>query len=217
MVGIPRGGSTSEEYLTGPVSIDGMKGVLSGELVVSFDSESAEAMSVVPSALLSEYMTEQNVMDGKVLVSFAGAECGDGSGEVLEVTFRPVGETVEALRGIRLERVRLNEGSVLVKLTNDGKPDVPTAYALYPNYPNPFNPETAIRYGVPVPGRVLVVVYNLSGQKVRELVSGLRDAGMYTVLWDGRDDRGSEVGSGVYLYRLQAGRHEDIRRMVLVK
>ena len=216
-VGIPRVGSTSEGYLTVPIAIDGMEGVLSGELVVSFDPEKVEAMSVVPSALLSAYMTEQNVTDDKVLVSFAGAESGDGSGEVLEVTFRPVGDTVEALRGIRLERVRLNEGSVVVTLTNDGKPDVPTTYALYPNYPNPFNPETTIRYGVPVPGRVVVVVYNLSGQKVRELVSGLRDAGMYTVLWDGRDDRGSEVGSGVYLYRLQAGRHEDIRRMVMVK
>ena len=174
-------------------------------------------MSVVPSALLSAYLTEQHITDGKVRVSFAGAESGIGSGDVLEVTFRPLGEIVDALGGIRLERVRLNEGSVVVKLTNGGKPDVPTAYALYPNYPNPFNPETTIRYGAPVPGRVLLVVYNLSGQKVRELVSGLRDAGMHTVLWDGMDDKGREVGSGVYLYRLEAGGHEDIRRMVMVK
>jgi len=216
-VGIPRVGSTSEGYLTIPVAIDDIEGVLSGEMVVSFDPEKVEAVSVVSSALLSTYLTEQNITDGKVLVSFAGAESGDGSGEVLEVAFRPVGETVEALRGIRLEGVQLNEGQVVVTLANDGRPDVPTAYALHPNFPNPFNPETTIRYDVPMPGRVSVVVYNLSGQRVRELASGLRDAGRHTVVWDGRASPGREVGSGVYLCRLVAGRHEDVRRMVVVK
>ena len=216
-VGIPRVGSTSEGHLTVPVAIDDTDGVLSGEFVVVYASENVEALSVASSALLSGYLMEHNIADGKVLVSFAGAESGVGSGDLLEVRFRPVGEVVDALSGIRLERVQLNEGQVLATLANDGKPDVPTAYALHPNYPNPFNPETTIRYGMPLPGRVTVVVYNLSGQKIQELVSGLRDAGHHTVVWDGRDDRGREVGSGVYLCQLVAGRHEDVRRMVLVK
>ena len=216
-VGIPRVGSTPEGYLTVPVSIDRMEGVLSGEMVVSFDPDQLEAISVVPSPLLGEYLTEQNVTDGKVRVAFAGAESGEGSGDVLEVTFRPVGEFVEALRGIRLECVQLNEGQVAVKLMNGGMPDVPTLYVLYPSFPNPFNAETTIRYGVPMPGRVLLVVYNMSGQKMRELVSGSQDAGMHTVMWDGTDDAGRDVASGVYLCRMEAGEYRAVRKLVLVR
>ena len=216
-VGIPRVGSTSEGDLTVPVAIDGMDGVLSGELVVSYATEQMEALSVASSGLLSGYMMEQNITDGEVLVSFAGAESGEGKGDVLSMTFRPLGEVVDALGGVRLTRVRLNEGQVLVTLANGGRPDVPTAYALQPNYPNPFNPETTVRYDIPVPGQVQIVVYNLSGQKVRELASGPRDAGRHLVVWDGRDDAGRKVASGMYLCRLAAGRHEDVKRMVLVK
>ena len=216
-VGIPRVGTTSEGELTVPIVIDDLTGVLSGEMVISFDSDRLEVLAVEPSALLSAYLTEHRITEGKVQVSFAGAGSGEGSGDVLEVTFRAVGKVVDALRGIRLERVRLNEGQVGVKLVNDGMPDVPTTYALHPNYPNPFNSETTIRYGVPVPGEVLLLVYNLSGQKVRELVCGSQDAGMHTVQWDGKDDKGREIGSGVYVCRMAAGGYEHIRRMVLVK
>lgn len=216
-VGISRIGSTSEGHFVVPVSMDGMEGVWSGELVVGFDPSRAEAMSVVPSALLSSYRTEHHITDGKVRVSFAGAEPGAGGGEVLEVIFRPVEPSVDALRGMGLEHVRLNEGQVAVQLANNGKPEVPTTYVLYPNFPNPFNPATTIPYGLPVPGRVVVVVYNLSGQKVRELVSGLKDAGMHAVRWDGKDDGGREVGSGVYICLLESGRHREVRQMMVVK
>ena len=94
---------------------------------------------------------------------------------------------------------------------------------LLGNYPNPFNPETTIRFNVgnafihSEPVHVLIDIYNIRGQKVRSLLDGLFESGSNTVVWDGRDDSGRELGSGVYLYRMMAGEETSVRKMVLLK
>ena len=93
----------------------------------------------------------------------------------------------------------------------------PSQYTLGQNYPNPFNPDTEIKYGLAAGGPVRLVIYNLLGQEVRTLVDGVQAAGYYQVLWDGRNQRGRTVGSGVYLYRITAGDYSESRRMVLLK
>jgi parallel beta-helix repeat protein len=91
------------------------------------------------------------------------------------------------------------------------------AFASY-NYPNPFNPATAISYQVPAPGgRVRLSIYDLSGRKVRTLVDEHRAAGRHAAVWQGRDDRGRELGSGVYFYRLEIGADVFQRKMVMLK
>ena len=67
------------------------------------------------------------------------------------------------------------------------------------DYPNPFNPETTIRLDLPRSEEIDLAVYNLAGQKVATLAHGLREAGAYTLRWDGRDDDGRDLASGVYL------------------
>jgi parallel beta-helix repeat protein len=88
-----------------------------------------------------------------------------------------------------------------------------------PNYPNPFNPKTTIEYVVPdAGGAVRLAVYDLSGRLVRSLVDGEQPAGKHVAVWDGRDDRGRELGSGVYFYRLEiGGGYRTERKMVLLK
>ena len=88
---------------------------------------------------------------------------------------------------------------------------VPSAYLLYPNAPNPFNPRTSIAYDLPEAVQVSLTVYSGLGQKVATLVSGVREAGHCRVRWDG-----SGFASGVYLYRLEAGTFVETRRMVLI-
>jgi hypothetical protein len=83
-------------------------------------------------------------------------------------------------------------------------PELPTAYALYQNYPNPFNPATTIKYELPVQSTVTLTIYTILGQKVKTLVSGVEDAGVKQVQWDGRNERGLGVATGVYFYRLEA-------------
>ena len=94
---------------------------------------------------------------------------------------------------------------------------LPMAYRLLPNFPNPFNPETALRVELPRAGRVALEVYDAAGQRVRSLVDGWLPAGVHTFTWDGRDTQGRELGSGVYLARLKAGGAEDLRKMLLLR
>lgn len=94
---------------------------------------------------------------------------------------------------------------------------VPNAFALHPSYPNPFNPTTTIRFDVAEHGNVSIVIYNMMGQKVRELVSENRAPGSYTVTWDARDDFGQKVSSGVYISVMRAPNFTQRQRMTLLK
>lgn len=95
---------------------------------------------------------------------------------------------------------------------------LPQALGLSQNYPNPFNPETAIRFEVPAAAEVELAVYNATGQKVATLISRQpMQAGTYQATWDGRDQQGQRVGTGAYLYRLQAGDRVETRQMTLLK
>jgi len=93
----------------------------------------------------------------------------------------------------------------------------PGRFSLIQNYPNPFNPTTILRYQVPGFLHVTLRIYDLLGREVVTLVNEPQPAGSYTVEWDGRNNRGREVASGIYFYRLQAREHEMTRRMVLLR
>ena len=94
---------------------------------------------------------------------------------------------------------------------------LPNQISLDPNYPNPFNPSTVIPFALPVSGRVDLEIFNILGQKVRTLMSGPLDAGYHTLVWNGRDDAGQQVATGMYLYLLESGDFRQTRKMTLVK
>ena len=94
---------------------------------------------------------------------------------------------------------------------------IPQDFALDPNYPNPFNPTTTIRFSLPQAGEAELSLYNLLGQRVATLVKGAQEAGVHTLFWDGRDGQGRELASGVYLYRLQAGVQVETRKLLLLR
>jgi len=95
--------------------------------------------------------------------------------------------------------------------------DLPRKFSILGNYPNPFNPSTTIEYSLPETGRVSLVIYTVSGQKVCELVSGILSAGKHSVVWDGRDQTGNAVSSGVYISRLAIKDKVTANRMLVVK
>jgi len=94
---------------------------------------------------------------------------------------------------------------------------IPDQFKLVQNYPNPFNPSTEIAYDLPTAGNVRLDVYNILGQNVKTLVNEYQDAGSYRVTWEGNDNSGDAVASGVYFYRVTAGEFKDIKKMVLMK
>ena len=93
----------------------------------------------------------------------------------------------------------------------------PSTFALDPNYPNPFNPSTTIRYTVTSQGHVRLRVFDVIGREVTSLVDEVESAGSYVVSWHGTDDAGRSLASGVYFYTLESLGHQITRRMVLLK
>jgi hypothetical protein len=94
---------------------------------------------------------------------------------------------------------------------------IPQQYVLYPNYPNPFNPQTTIRYVLPATEQVKIEVFNILGQRVKTLVDTRQTAGEHQVIWRGRNQAGMPVASGVYLLRMQAGSFVQTHKMLLLK
>jgi len=94
---------------------------------------------------------------------------------------------------------------------------MPMEYALHQNYPNPFNPITTIRYDLPEAGYVNVVIYDMMGHQIKQLISGTEDAGRKSVVWDSTNDYGKPVSAGVYMYRIQTGEYIQTKKMVLLK
>ncbi|MDQ7065432.1 MAG: FlgD immunoglobulin-like domain containing protein, partial [candidate division KSB1 bacterium] len=93
----------------------------------------------------------------------------------------------------------------------------PTLFSLEANYPNPFNSSTVIHYQLPVNSLVELAIFNVQGQRVRTLVHADQSAGRHRSVWNGRNDAGDPVPSGVYLYRIKARKFCATRRLILMR
>ena len=102
-------------------------------------------------------------------------------------------------------------------MTQEILSQLPEKFSLYQNYPNPFNPTTTIRFDIPEPSHISLKVYNLMGQEVRTLTNEWLPTGSHRLIWNGTDQRGIPVSTGVYIYRLQAQNFQKTRKMVLLK
>jgi len=121
-----------------------------------------------------------------------------------------------------LAPITLSHGGLTVTLTGASdveinRFDIPNTYILFQNFPNPFNPETNIEYQLPEKVQVRIDIFNLKGQKIRTLLNTVQDGGCHVVRWDGRDEVGTKVVSGVYLYQIKAGSFVCTRKMALMK
>ena len=181
--------------------------IVSGELVLAGLEGQVEM-----AAELSHFLVVARSGEDGLRIVLAGAAPISGPGELLRVYPR-----AESGPG-RLVRARFNDGRIAGRAPEAGRSRVvPADFALYPNRPNPFNPETAIRFDLPHSSVVRLRIFAVPGQQVRTLVAGELPAGMHQVVWDGRDDRGAKMGTGVYLCRLQASGFVRTRRMLLLK
>jgi len=98
---------------------------------------------------------------------------------------------------------------------NDGF--IPVAFNVFQNYPNPFNPSTTISYAIPQQSNVMVKIYDMLGREVKTLVSEEQMPGVYDVLWNGDNNYGINVATGIYLYRVVAGNNVQVKKMILLK
>ncbi len=121
-----------------------------------------------------------------------------------------IGSEYQLKKGPRKSYSILSESSALITVTT--LPSVPKAIYLYPNFPNPFNSSTTIKYDLPVPGDVTLKIYDVLGRETATLVNGFQFGGEHSVQWDG-----ASFPSGVYVYRLQVGSFSQTRKIILMR
>jgi len=147
-----------------------------------------------------------------------------GESQLLNVSFTPtqVGVRIGWLRLISNDLL-LDTLSIYLMGIGEGvtglkdKLSLPRVFSVHQNYPNPFNPVTTIHYELPRSSEVRLVIYNLLGQEVRTLLNSPIEAGRHQVVWNGTNDSGATVASGIYIYRFEAGEYSKIMKMILLK
>jgi len=99
----------------------------------------------------------------------------------------------------------------------DDQAALPKKFALYANYPNPFNPVTTVAYDIPEASDVLLEIYNITGQRVKILVNKRQEPNRYKVQWNGTNEAGAQLSSGMYFYRIQAKDYSSVKKLILMK
>jgi hypothetical protein len=178
---------TFTRNLTNPVLFTGARGAITYSVTV-------DNPAIATAAIANNVLTVTQRVSGTTFVTIIGTDAYDGS----RISYKVNVTCVSA-----------------VEIAND---QIPTDFALLQNYPNPFNPSTAIRFGLPKEAPVTLEIYNLLGMKVRTLMSGQKlGAAFYNFTWNGRDDAGYTVPSGMYIYRIVADQFVMSKKMTLIK
>jgi hypothetical protein len=109
------------------------------------------------------------------------------------------------------------EGNGLTGIKVNPGQQVLESYMLHQNFPNPFNPSTTISYQLTKTEKISIKVYDMLGKEVKTLVNGVVNSGTHTAVWNGTNNAGSQVASGIYLYTLQVGKYKLNKRMTLMR
>jgi hypothetical protein len=136
----------------------------------------------------------------------------------VKIRFRLISDSNASVAdGWYIDYVRICEESDPTGFDNEERSTIPLVLELDQNHPNPFNPSTTIRYCLPDKSGIRLEVYDVSGKRIVCLVDSRQEKGVYTAEWNGKDERGTAVGSGVYFYRLTVGKQTISRKMVLLR
>ena len=205
------------------LKVDGLEAAAGFLVRVHYDTEEAEFVEAEPGeSIYKDGIIRVEEVGPGVLLLIGGTtdrSLRDGPGSLVSLVFDPKDEKGSVR--IRTERaVVLQAGG---QMAAPSLPDPvrlslpPDSFYLLQNIPNPFNPETTIAYELPEAVQVKLAIFNLVGQRVRSLVDEFKTAGRYEARWDGQDDFGRDVGSGVYFYSLEAGTFSTTKRMLLIR
>jgi hypothetical protein len=195
----------SEDQLV--VTVEDRGDLVAGDLVLS-----GIAGEVVPGDGMGDYLVAWRAQAGNLRVVLAGARPVRGQGELVRIRPTWIGPQVRLVAGV------FDDGAVQAEVDPGGLAGAaPLSWQLHRCYPNPFNPTAQIAFETPAPAQVAVSVLDPLGRQVRTLVAGMLPAGMHRTVWDGLDDHGRRVASGVYLCRLQAGQVCQLQRLALVR
>jgi hypothetical protein len=185
---------------------------------ISRDSESANELNFTinagsnssvynPCIVIKNWDSEVTLkVDGEIIPFRQGIEMNSDEVPSLVVWFRRESSSP----------ISVSITDILYTDVNDNKDSPFRQFSLFQNYPNPFNPSTKIKFQLPETADVKLEIYDVLGRKIRTIVSELKTAGSYSVIWDGKDHYGNNISSGVYFYKLKASKFVDVKKMLLL-
>ncbi len=141
----------------------------------------------------------------------------DYIGEQIYLRFNLSSDEFLTKDGWSIDNIKVLKYSDSVTDISDKFAELPKELKLYPNYPNPFNPSTNIRYSLPKAGNVQLEIFDSSGRKVRSLINDFQSPGDYTFLWNGKSDSGESCAAGIYFYTLKSAKEVLTQKLVLLK
>jgi hypothetical protein len=212
--------------------------VWSADITVGFNPAVVQAESVIFSGtLVSSWANAYNIVADSINIALAGSQTISGSGTLVYIRFKVLSSALPGDSSIiRFKKMIFNDGDPLVSVKNGVLRITPTSvfeneslnlpkdFNLGQNYPNPFNPTTTIPFRVNGSQSMVhsfdhstLIIYNVLGQKIRLLFDESLKPGTYQTTWEGKNDAGEKVPSGVYFYRLTNGNVSETRKMVLMR
>jgi len=195
------------------------------EFELKFDSELIEVqtphlLDIQGNVMISSAMIDEDTK--KVIVSdMQGGIIEPNGYAYLSIPVQFKGSNYD-IGLIQLENVNLAgvKGDLIQQVTRSAISEVkliPNDFSLQQNFPNPFNPSTEIRFDLPKEGHVELLVYNMAGQKVRTIESGNMKPGYHSMIWNGTNDNGSRVSTGMYFYSIQTNNFQAVKKMLFLK
>lgn len=218
---------SSDELIEIPLHLSGADSIYSFEACLSYDSNMIEFVSYEYSELLNDFIVEGNFMiDNKIYFAGTGFNPINENGEFILLNFLVSEEFDSDSTIVSLDKLRWNENdiqiepaeTILYNSVSASKNPLSLVTKLGSNFPNPFNPSTQINFQIAQESDVDISIYNIKGQKVKQLVRSQRSFGQHSVVWDGKDGHDQPVASGIYFYKLNVnGKTEAVKKCLLLK
>ncbi|HEX9970717.1 MAG TPA: T9SS type A sorting domain-containing protein, partial [bacterium] len=209
------GATISADEITVPVIIDDALEVLSWQIAIKFDQSQLRYLGTEKGACGSKYQFIENNQNGILEAGMYGGETASSDEPFAYIKFKILDPAIEHAE-LEISYFQVNNDPVqYAKVEIDINPSKPKTFSIFQNYPNPFNPTTTIAYQIPEAGHVAMAIYNLAGQQIITLEQDERKPGIYRVEWNGMDQAGIEVTSGVYFCHLYY--RNELKTIKLVK
>jgi hypothetical protein len=210
------------ETISVPITVDNIDILSSGDMNISYDSKVLRAIDVLSSDSL--LMANNISQPGLIRISFAGIDRLN-DGKLAEIRFEVLADDVSPLTFKMAELYGTDALPLNSKFTNKQFRSwavAPELSALLQNYPNPFNPETWIPFQLMESGEVTICIYSVEGELIRELKLGYKPYGIYVsrdraLYWDGKNEAGESVASGIYFYTIRVGEFKATRKMTITR
>jgi hypothetical protein len=213
----------TEEFIGASSQVSGYPDLQADSLRVAQCSNGLELAGKVPGVGYID-----SLMQGEVIYTFRSAyDTSDSEGK--PVAFRLLEEDIKVIffdfplyfiqepQATELLHRALSDLGASTGVEEEGESEIIPSFRLKQNYPNPFNSETIIEYALPAESRTKITVYNILGQRVKTLLDRAQPAGRHDLTWDGKNENGDGVSSGVYFYRIEAGEFKNTKRMLFLK